>query len=153
MHRAMSEQILERDFVTELDNLVFLVEEVPRKLRRVFDKSSAKLRLSRSQWRALAYIFRSPGLSQTELARFLELERASVGNVIDHLEMEGYVERRPVEGNRRVWTLHPLHKAIEILPLLRVDADIIYSRLFFGISEVEKAELRRLLKCMSENIA
>jgi hypothetical protein len=42
-------------YLTDADGLVFLIEEVPRKLRRVFDASTAKFGLTRTQWRALAY--------------------------------------------------------------------------------------------------
>jgi DNA-binding MarR family transcriptional regulator len=139
-------------YVTETDEIVFLVEEVPRKLRKLFDASTAKFGLSRTQWRALAYIFRSPGLTQTELARCLELERASVGHVIDQLEKAEFVERRSIEGNRRVWTLHLLPRAIEILPSLRSEADAIYARLLSGISERDFAAIKTLLAAMSRNL-
>ncbi|WP_374397488.1 MarR family winged helix-turn-helix transcriptional regulator [Sphingopyxis sp.] len=142
----------QNSYVTEADELVFLVEEVPRKLRRLFDASTAKFGLSRTQWRALAYIFRTPGLTQTELAKCLELERASVGHVIDQLEKTGYVERRAVEGNRRVWTLHLLSKAIGILPSLRAEADAIYARLLAGVSPDDVINVRRLLASMSKNL-
>ncbi|MFM2021534.1 MAG: hypothetical protein RJB02_1242 [Pseudomonadota bacterium] len=145
-------EIDQDSYVTETDEIVFLVEEVPRKLRKLFDASTAKFGLSRTQWRALAYIFRSPGLTQTELAKCLELERASVGHVIDQLEKAEYVERRSVEGNRRVWTLHLLPRAIEILPSLRSEADAIYARLLSGISKAEFAAVKTLLATMSRNL-
>nr|WP_010890887.1 MarR family transcriptional regulator [Novosphingobium aromaticivorans]AAD03865.1 Marr family regulator [Novosphingobium aromaticivorans] len=142
----------EQSYLTEADGLVFLIEEVPRKLRRVFDASTAKFGLTRTQWRALAYIFRTPGLTQTELAKCLELERASVGHVIDQLEKADYVERRAVEGNRRVWTLHLRPKAIGILPALRAEADVVYERLLAGISANDIATFKRLLASMSANL-
>lgn len=145
-------EIDQDSYVTETDEIVFLVEEVPRKLRKLFDASTAKFGLSRTQWRALAYIFRSPGLTQTELAKCLELERASVGHVIDQLEKAEYVERRSVEGNRRVWTLHLLPRAIEILSSLRSEADAIYARLLSGISKAEFAAVKTLLATMSRNL-
>ena len=137
----------EQSYLTEADGLVFLIEEVPRKLRRVFDASTAKFGLTRTQWRALAYIFRTPGLTQTELAKCLELERASVGHVIDQLEKADYVE-----GNRRVWTLHLRPKAIGILPALRAEADVVYERLLAGISANDIASFKRLLASMSANL-
>ena len=139
-------------YMTDTDQLVFLIEEVPRKLRRLFDAATAKFGLTRTQWRALAYIFRTPGLTQTELAKCLELERASVGHVIDQLEKADYVERRAVEGNRRVWTLHLQPKAVNILPSLREEADAIYGRLLAGVSIDEIATVRLLLGAMSANL-
>ena len=149
----MPDEISQDSYVTEADEIVFLVEEVPRKLRKVFDASTAKFGLSRTQWRALAYLYRSPGLTQTELARHLDLERASVGHVIDQLEKAHLVERRSMEGNRRVWSLHLLPKAIEILPSLRLEADAIYTQLLTGISATELATVKNLLVKLSGNLA
>ena len=148
----MQQEIDQDSYMTENDEIVFLVEEVPRKLRRLFDASTAKFGLSRTQWRALAYIFRSPGLTPTELAKCLDLARASVGHVIAQLEKAEYVERRSIEGNRRVWTLHLLPRAIEILPSLRLEADAIYARLLSGISDREFAAIKTLLATMSGNL-
>ena len=81
-------------FLTDTDRLFFLMEEVTRRLRRTFDSSVEQFGLTRTQWRILAYLFRSPGMTQTELARELELERASIGRTIDRLEELELVERR-----------------------------------------------------------
>lgn len=78
--------------------------------------------------------------------------RASVGHVIDQLERAEYVERRALEGNRRVWTLHLLPKAVGILPSLRAEADSVYARLLSGVQSVEVATVKRLLAVMSANL-
>jgi DNA-binding MarR family transcriptional regulator len=66
--------------------------------------------------------------------------------------MAGYVERRALEGNRRVWTLHLRPKAIGILPALRAEADVVYERLLAGISANDIASFKRLLASMSANL-
>jgi len=139
-------------YLTVSDEFVFLVEEVPRKLRRLFDASTARFGMTRTQWRALAYIFRTPGMTQTELAKCLELERASVGHVVDQLEKMAFAERRAVKGNRRIWELHLMPKAIEILPQLRAEADKIYARLLRSISPTDMGVMRALLAKMSDNL-
>jgi DNA-binding MarR family transcriptional regulator len=148
----MSKTASGKAYLTEADELVFLLEEVPRKLRKLFDASTARFRLSRTQWRALGYICRSPGLTQTELARYLEMERASVGHVIDQLENAALVERRSAQGNRRIWKLHLLPDAIAILPSLRREADRIYGRLLAGIGDDQVNILRDILAMMSSNL-
>ncbi len=141
-----------KGYLTEADELVFLLEEVPRKLRKLFDASTVKFSLSRTQWRALGYIYRTPGLTQTELAKHLEMERASVGHVIDQLENAALVERRSAEGNRRIWELHLLPKAFELLPSLRMEADKTYDRVLAGLGEDQVAMLREMLATMSSNL-
>lgn len=141
-----------KGYLTEADEIVFLLEEVPRKLRKLFDASTAKFGLSRTQWRALGYIYRAPGLTQTELAKHLEIERASVGHVIDQLEKAAFVERRAAVGNRRIWALHLLPRAIEILPSLRKEADRIYDRVLTGLSKEQVGAFEKMLEIMSSNL-
>ncbi len=82
----------------------------------------------------------------------LELERASVGHVVDQLERMKLAERRAAKGDRRVWELHLLPRAIEILPQLRAEADMIYARLLHMISPTEIRAMRSLLTKMSGNL-
>jgi len=119
-------------FLTDTDRLFFLMEEVTRRLRRTVDSSVEQFGLTRTQWRALAYLFRSPGMTQTELARELELERASIGRTIDRLEELELVERRSAKNDRRVWRVHLRPAAIELLPKMRVEADAVHARLLGG---------------------
>ena len=90
----------EPSFPTELDELAFLLEEVPRALRRRFDARTLAFGLSRTQWRILAYLLRDEGMTQTELARCLELERATIGLTLDKMEEKGLIEKRRSPGDR-----------------------------------------------------
>lgn len=56
----------------------------------------------------LSYIEANPGQLQTVLAEAVALRRSSLVSIIDQLEKEGLIERRPVPGDRRanqVWLL------------------------------------------------
>lgn len=132
-------------FLTDTDRLVFLLEEVTSRLRRTFDSSVEQFGLTRTQWRTLAYLYRTPGMTQTELAKQLELERASIGQAIDRLEKMALVERRSAKNDRRVWHVHLLPAAIELLPALRKEADATYVRL---LSDVARSDLKNLGKAL-----
>jgi DNA-binding MarR family transcriptional regulator len=128
------------------------MEEVTRRLRRTFDTSFEQFGLTRTQWRALAYLYRTPGMTQTELARELELERASVGQAIDRLEELSLVERRSAVNDRRVWHIHLMPAAVELLPKLRAEADAVYGRLLAGTDIDELDRLSALLATMQDNL-
>lgn len=139
-------------FLTDQDRLVFLLEELTRRLRRTFDTSVEQFGLTRTQWRALAYLYRTPGMTQTELAGKLELERASVGQAIDRLEHLGLVERRSAKNDRRVWQVHLQPAAIDLLPKMRVEADQIYARLLEGIKGEDLEAFKSTLATMQHNL-
>ena len=139
-------------FLTDQDRLVFLLEELTRRLRRTFDTSVEQFGLTRTQWRALAYLYRTPGMTQTELAGQLELERASIGQAIDRLEHLGLVERRSAKNDRRVWQVHLQPAAIDLLPKMRVEADQIYARLLEGIRGEDLEAFKSTLATMQHNL-
>jgi DNA-binding MarR family transcriptional regulator len=101
----------------------YTVADITRLFRRVFDRRSAHLDLTRAQWRALSRIERLEGLSQSELAEGLEMEAIAVGRVIDRLESAGFIERRADPADRRCWRLHLLPKSDEVMkPMKRISA-------------------------------
>lgn len=140
-------------FLNDTDRVVFLMEEVTRRLRKTFDASVEQFGLTRTQWRALAYLYRTPGMTQTELARKLELERAGVGQAIDKLEDIGLVERRSAKDDRRVWKIHLLPAAIDLLPQLRKEADAVYDQLLKGIPAQDIRILHEVIHTMRANLA
>ena len=83
-----------------------MLSDVARLIRTVFDRRVRDMGLTRAQWLVLTRVYRRPGVSQTELADMLEIDRASAGRMIDRMEKNGWVERRPDNGDRRINRLH-----------------------------------------------
>lgn len=83
--------------------LGFLVHDVSRMRRTLWDQALKPLGLTRSQWWVLAHLSRHRGASmmQTELARILDVGKVTVGGLIDRLEASGHVERRADASDRR----------------------------------------------------
>jgi DNA-binding MarR family transcriptional regulator len=96
-------------------DLLFLLHDVARLLRVDADKRARQQGMTRAQWGILIWLTRQPGISQKELAEFLEVEPITVARLIDRLEARGMVERRPDPRDRRIWRLHLLPPAHEIL--------------------------------------
>ncbi|WP_430427660.1 MarR family winged helix-turn-helix transcriptional regulator [Parasphingorhabdus sp.] len=139
-------------FLNEADEFAFLLEEVPRVLRKAFDASIVQFGLSRTQWRTLAYLIKTEGMTQTELANCLELERATIGLAIDHLEKLEFVERRPAEGDRRVWRIFLRPKAVSIIPELRREANAVYEIMLKDVSDADVAIIRIAMEKMVGNL-
>ena len=54
-----------------------------------------------AQYSVLVVIGENPGLSQSDLARTLGIERARLVHMLDLLEKRGWTERQPAPGDRR----------------------------------------------------
>ena len=121
-------------FPSALEALSFRFDEIVRLLSRRIDAALADYGLSRTQWRLLAYVMRQEGITQSELARVLELERASVGSTVDIMERKGLVQRIANPEDRRVWKIAPTPRAHDLLPGLREVIDDMLDRTFAGLS-------------------
>jgi MarR family transcriptional regulator, transcriptional regulator for hemolysin len=96
-------------------DLLFLLHDVARLLRVDADKRARLHGMTRAQWGILIWLDRQPGISQKELSELLEVEPISVARLIDRLEARGMVERRPDPRDRRIWRLHLLRPARDVL--------------------------------------
>jgi DNA-binding MarR family transcriptional regulator len=94
---------------------MFLLHDVARLLRVEADKRARQHGMTRAQWAILIWLERQPGISQKELSEILEVEPITVARLIDRLEARGMVERRPDPRDRRIWRLHLLGPARDVL--------------------------------------
>jgi MarR family transcriptional regulator for hemolysin len=96
-------------------DLLFLLNDVARLLRVDADKRARLHGMTRAQWAILIWLERQPGISQKELSEILEVEPITVARLIDRLEARDMVERRPDPRDRRIWRLHLLPQARDVL--------------------------------------
>src|ERR1700684_2053362 len=96
-------------------DLLFLLNDVARLLRVDADKRARAHDMTRAQWGILIWLERQPGISQKELSELLEVEPITVARLMDRLEARGMVERRPDPRDRRIWRLHLLRPARDVL--------------------------------------
>lgn len=82
-------------------NFGFILHDVARLLRTAFDRRVKSLGLTRSQWWVLNHLFRNDGVTQSELADVLEIEKATLGRLLDRMESKGWVRREADSADRR----------------------------------------------------
>ena len=85
----------------------FLVHDVSRLVKRRFERAARHtgLPITRRQAAVLLYIARKQGISQAEVANWLDIEPIALVRMLDKLHEEGLVERRAHPTDRRVRTL------------------------------------------------
>ncbi len=83
-------------------NFGFILNDVARLMRVVFDRRVKPLGLTRSQWWVLNHLFRNNGATQSELAEILEIEKATLGRLLDRMEAKGWIRREGHATDRRV---------------------------------------------------
>ena len=123
----------------------YTITDVARLLRTVFERRVRSLGLTRAQWVTIARLNRRPGLSQSEVADLLEIEKASAGRLIDRMEATGWSERRADPRDRRI---NRLHLTTEARRLHAIIWPIAEATVDDALSELSRTERRTLSKLM-----
>jgi len=130
----------------------FLINDVTRMLRKIFDRRAVRFELTRAQWRALKRISYNEGMRQAELAEQLEMEPIAIGRVIDRLENAGFVERRADPTDRRAWRLHLTARAHGVVDDMETIGDQLLRDAQKGISSADMKAVMATLTHMKQNL-
>ena len=134
-------------------NTSFLLHDVARLMRKRFEQRARGLRLTRSQWQALAYLSRHEGISQTELADLLEVEPITLSRTVDRLVEAGFVDRMPHATDRRMWCLRLTEAAKSKLELVRELGEITRRETMEGVTDTDRQRLVETLSIMRSNLS
>ena len=134
-------------------NFGFLVNDVARALRTEYDRRVRELGLTRSQWWVMNHLYRNPGLTQSELAEILEVEKPSVGRLLDRLEAKGWIRREHDARDRRAWRVHLGEAAEPQMRALRKRAAELMGDALAGLSAADRERLVELLLAVKANLA
>ena len=133
-------------------NFGFLLNDVARLMRTAYDRRIRKLGLTRAQWWVLTHLYRSNGVSQTELAETLEIEKPTLGRLLDRLEAKGWVRREHDASDRRVWRVHLTEEVEPALRTMRKIAAELRRDALTGISAAERERFVDTLLAIKENL-
>jgi MarR family transcriptional regulator, transcriptional regulator for hemolysin len=132
--------------------LGFILNDVSRLLRTRFDQRARRYGLTRSQWRVLVHLARAEGIIQSGLAEILEIERMTLGRLVDRLEAAGWVERRPDKKDRRVRRLYLTATARPTLDDMMQLVTDMHDEALSGLSEEDLNRLMETLTIIKGNL-
>lgn len=131
----------------------FLLTDSARLLRKLIDRRLQPLGLSRAQWSILAILSNHDGLSQSQISDELEIEKSTAGRLIDQVEKSGWIERRSIPGDRRLWGIHLTDRARRLTD--EVESVILQTRaeMLRGLTEEQQQHLSELLQRVKANLS
>jgi DNA-binding MarR family transcriptional regulator len=132
--------------------LGYLIHDVSRLRRMMFDRALAPLGITRSQWWVLAFISRKDGLPQTQLANELDVGKVAVGALIDRLESSGFVIRQADPVDRRIKRVYVTKQARGFLSRIRKETDKFNAQIVRGIDRRQLETTSDSLLAMKRNL-
>lgn len=121
-------------------------------MRRVYDRRVEHLGLTRAQWRVMVHLFRRDGVRQTELAGILEIEKPTLGRLVDQLEKKGWVARQVDPDDLRARRLIVSPEARDLIAEMDALAMTVQDDALRGMSEEDAERLAELLLGIKLNL-
>lgn len=132
--------------------LGFLMHDVSRLRRTVFDGLVRPVGVTRSQWWVLAHLARHDGMIQSDLANVLDLGKAALGGLIDRLEATELVHRGPDESDRRVKRVYLSPKGSQLILSLTGFSHEMSERMLEGLDRPARQTLVEMLTRVKTNL-
>jgi MarR family transcriptional regulator for hemolysin len=137
-----------------LKNFGFLLKEVSRRYVLRFEQHAQQtLCLTLTQCKALVQLERNEGASQARLAELTEVEPMTMVRILDRMEADQLLERRPDPADRRARCLYLTDKARPLLDEIWRIADITRGDVFTGIGEADRDSFMRILEQLHGNLS
>ena len=134
------------------NNIGFLIHDVARLMRNLFDKRMSELGLTRSQWWVLNYLYFNEGIKQSDFSKLLDLEKAPLSRLLDRMEKKGWIVRKNDKIDKRIKTVFLSEKIKPIIVNMRDRAQLTMQEALSNLSYIEDQNLRHYLKRIKETL-
>src|ERR1700689_366732 len=124
-----------------LRNFGFLVRDVSRLSAKHFQANARELELSLAQCKVLGYLSRNEGISQARLAELTETDPMTLVRLLDRMQQDQWIERRPDPADRRAHCLYLREAARPIVNRMWKFADEARQEALAALSATEREQL------------
>ncbi len=134
--------------------LGLLLRESSRLMRRRFVRvaRAAGLALNRSEATLLLLVSEEPGVNVVGVANIMDIETISAVRLVDALERDGLLERRPHPTDRRARSLWLTDRGRAVVGQVQTINAVVHAEAFAGLSGTEQRRLLSLLLAVRTNL-
>lgn len=133
--------------MTAVTNSVgFLLAKAYQRACAIFKEQFDRYELTPQQYGLLRFLWEEDGLTQVELSNRSQIDRTTIGGLIDRLEQSGLVRRRPHPEDRRAYRISLTNKGKELEEELIPLADELNRKILAPLTVDEIATLTTILR-------
>ncbi|MFL1404853.1 MarR family transcriptional regulator [Marinobacter sp. M1N3S26] len=134
------------------DQFPFAVARITRRWRKLLDERLKDLGVTQARWSTMVYLQRGgEGLTQRELAHLMAIENPTLVRLLDSLEEQGLIERRPCKRDRRARRLYLTSAGERFMKDLNERGDILRDELLTGIEDKDLEVALGIFERVMEN--
>ena len=133
-------------------NLGFLIKDVSRLWVRHFEQRAIQIGMTLTHAKVLMYLSRNEGATQTRLAELSDTDPMTLVRVLDRMEKDGWLERRPDPNDRRAYRLYLKRAADPVIAEIARIGDKARGEALAGVSAEDRAHLMNLIERIHGNL-
>ncbi|MCZ4285559.1 MarR family transcriptional regulator [Marinobacter salarius] len=141
------------DQKTPRDQFLFANARVARRWRKLLDERLNDLGVTQARWSTMVCLQRSGGLTQRELTHLMAVENPTLVRLLDSLEEQGLIERRPNMRDRRTKLLYLTNAGERFMSTLNERASVLRHEMLKNIENTDLEVALRVLERVMENSA
>lgn len=123
-----------------------------RKLRAAFDALVREHGMTLSRARVFRKLSRRDGINQRELADELELETPTLVRILDAMEAQNFIERRPAQSDRRAKQIFMTESGKVVAAEVEALATGVRADILEGISDEDVGVALKVIRAMTANV-
>nr|WP_272893713.1 MarR family transcriptional regulator [Heyndrickxia oleronia] len=108
--------------------------------------------LTKGQYLYLVRICENPGIIQEKVAEMIKVDRTTASRAIKKLEINGFIEKKDDEQNKKIKKLFPTEKGNNVYPFIKRENDYSNSVALEGFSESEIEIIFNLIQRVRKNV-
>lgn len=129
----------------------YLLKDVSRRYVARFERHAEQVSLTLTQCKVLVHLSRNEGASQARLCELTDLEPMMMVRILDRMEADKILERRPDPQDRRARQLFLTRKAAALLDEIDRIMEVTRSEIFAGVSKADRDAFLKVLERIHEN--
>jgi DNA-binding MarR family transcriptional regulator len=125
---------------------------IARALDSISNIEFKEYELTKGQYLYLVRICENPGIIQEKVAEMIKVDRTTAARAIKKLEMNGFIEKKDDQHNKKIKKLFPTEKGKTVFPFIKSENDYSNTVALEGFSEREVETILDLLQKVRKNI-
>ena len=127
-------------------NVGYLLKDVSRRYVARFERHAAEVSLTLMQCKVLLHLSKNEGASQVRLCELTDVEPMMMVRILDRMEADKLLERRPHPADRRARRLYLTRKAAPILQEIDRISEVTRNEIFAGVSKADREAFLKVLE-------
>ena len=129
----------------------YLLKDVSNRYVARFERHAEQVSLTLTQCKVLVHLSRNEGASQARLCELTGVEPMMMVRILDRMEADKILERRPDPQDRRARRLYLTRKAAPLLDEIDRIMEVTRSEIFAGVSKADRDAFLKVLEHIHEN--